>query len=236
MTNSTCTQFSQVTFDNLGFLQKTFYKIHVCHGGGVKISGRKENKTGKVNPTKKKGIVSNKTASLLKQNRTQQLLEDQLLQLLIESESNRTNQNNTKKGFGYTWKEIVEKQASKNKNNSKVAVQIINKSLLQKQKEDLQKLEESLPNEIKNADKKDKKEVVSGPLKAPKGAQGKYEAKNKKIDELVDPVRLRQLEDQDRALEESVNGWKTEEIGGDAGCLIRCESIRVFESCLWHKN
>ena len=137
----------------LGFCKKTFYKIHVCHGGGVKISGRNENKTGKVNPTKKKRIVSNKTASLLKQNRTQQLLEDQLLQLLIESESNRTNKNNTKKGFGYTWKEIVEKQASKNKNNSKVAVQIINKSLLQKQKEDLQKLEESLPNEIKNADK-----------------------------------------------------------------------------------
>ena len=181
-----------------------------------------------MSPTKKKGIVSNKTAALLKQNRTQQLLEDQLLQLLIESESNRTNQNNTTKGFGYTWKEIVEKQASKNKNNSKVAVQIIDKSLLQKQKEDLQKLEESLPNEIKNADKKDKKEVVSGPLKAPKEAQGKYEAKKKKIDELVDPVRLRQLEDQDRALEERVNSWKTEEIEGDAGCLIPCESIRVF--------
>ena len=196
-----------------------------------------------MNPTKKKGVVSNKTASLLKQNRTQQLLEDQLLQLLIESESNRTNQNNTTKGFGYTWKEIVEKQASKNKNNSKVAVKFINKSLLQKQKEDLQKLEESLPNEIKNVDKKDKKEVVSGPLKAPKEAQGKYEAKKKKIDDLVDPVRfdkmkkieklvdpvrLRQLEDQDRALEESVNGWKTEEIEGDAGCLIPCESIRVF--------
>ena len=173
-----------------------------------------------MNPTKKKRIVSNKTASLLKQNRTQQLLEDQLLQLLIESESNRTNKNNTKKGFGYTWKEIVEKQASKNKNNSKVAVRFINKSLLQKQKEDLQNLEESLPNVIKNADKTDKKKVVSGPLKAPKGAQGKYEAKKKKIDELVDPVRLRQLEDQDRALEERVKSWKTEEIGGDAGCLI----------------
>ena len=85
-----------------------------------------------------------------------------------------------------------------------------------------------MPNAIKSADRKDKKEVVSGPLKAPKGAQGKYEAKKKKIDELVDPVRLRQLEDQDRALEESVNGWKTEEIEGDAGCLIPCESIRVF--------
>ena len=93
-----------------------------------------------------------------------------------------------------------------------------------------------MPNEIKNADKKDKKEVVSGLLKAPKEAQGKYEAKKKKIDDLVDPVRLKQLENQDRALEESVNGWKTEEIGGDAGCLIRCESIRVFESYLWHKN
>ena len=109
--------------------------------------------------------------------------------------------------------------------------------------EDLQKLEESLPNEIKNADKKDKKEVVSGPLKAPKEAQGKYEDKKKKIDDLVepvrfdkmkkieklvDPVRLRQLEDQDRALEESVNSWKTEEIGGGAGCLSPYESIRVF--------
>ena len=220
----------------MGFLQKTFYKIHVCHGSGVKISGRNENIKGKVNPTKKKRIVSNKTARLLKQNRTQQLLEDQLLQLLIESESNRTKKNNTTKGFGYTWKEIVENQASKNKNNSKVAVKFINKSLLQKQKEDLQKLEESLSNEIKNADKKDKKEVVSGLLKAPKEAQGKYEAKKKKIDDLVDPLRLKQLENQDRALEESVNSWKTEEIGGDAGCLIPYESIRVFVSCLWHKN
>ena len=184
-----------------------------------------------MNLTKKKGIVSNKTASLLKQNRTQQLLEDQLLQLLIESESNRTNQNNTTKGFGYTWKEIVENQASKNKNNSKVAVKFINKSLLQKQKEDLQKLEGSLPNVIKNADKKDKKEVVSGPLKAPKEAQGNYEAKKKKIDELVDPVRLRQLEDQDRALEERVNSWKTEEIGGDAGCLIPVRILRPY-SCI----
>ena len=212
----------------MGFLQKTFYKIHVCHGGGVK--------TGKVNPTKKKRIVSNKTARLLKQNRTQQLLEDQLLQLLIESESNRTNQNNTTKGFGYTWKEIVENQASKNKNNSKVAVKFINKSLLQKQKDDLQKLEESLPNVIKSADKKDKKEVVSGPLKAPKEAQGKYEAKKKKIDDLVDPVRLRQLEDQDRALEESVNGWKTEEIEGDALCHFPCVSLSAFVFCLWHQN
>ena len=103
----------------------------------MKISGRIENTRGKVSPTKKKGIVSNKTASLLKQNRTQQLLEDQLLQLLIESESNRTNQNNTTKGFGYTWKEIVENQALKNKNNSKEAVKFTKKSLLQKQKEDL---------------------------------------------------------------------------------------------------
>ena len=89
-----------------------------------------------------------------------------------------------------------------------------------------------MPNEIKNADKK----VVSGLLKALKEAQGKYEAKKKKIDELVDPVRLRQLEDQDRALEERINGWKTEEIGGDAGCLIPCESIRVIVSCLWRQN
>ena len=181
-----------------------------------------------MNPTKKKRIVSNKTASLLKQNRTQQLLEDQLLQLLIESESNRTNQNNTTKGFGYTWKEIVENQASKNKNNSKEAVKFTKKSLLQKQKEDLQNLEESLPNEIKNADKKDKKEVVSGPPKVLKGAQGKYEAqRKKKIDELVDPVRLRQLEDQDRALEESVNGWKTEEIGGEVMLVV------LFLVCLF---
>ena len=189
-----------------------------------------------MNPTKKKRIVANKTATLLKQNRTQQLLEDQLLQLLIESESNRTNQNNTTKGFGYTWKEIVENQASKNKNNSKVAVKFINKSLLKKQKEDLQKLKESLPNEIKNGDKKVKKEVVSGLLKAPKEAEGKYEAKQKKIDDLVDQVRLKQLENQDRALEESVNGWKTEEIGGDAGCLIPCVSLSVFVFCLWRKN
>ena len=93
-----------------------------------------------------------------------------------------------------------------------------------------------MPNVIKNADKTDKKDVVSGPLKAPKEAQGKYEAKKKKIDDLVDQVRLKQLENQDRALEERINGWKTEEIGGDAGCLIPCESIRVIVFWLLRKN
>ena len=152
------------------------------------------------------GNVSKTTTLLNKQNRKLKTLEDELIKLILESESSG------KKGKGHTWKEIVEKQLTnksgpglekgkghtwkeileKQAKGSTGKGRLNNTALLKKQKEDLERVEESLTEIIKKVEEK-----------------GEKNAAKKNVDQLIDRGRLREAEQKDQELEERIKGWKT---------------------------
>ena len=196
-----------------------YNKRNIGRGGNWNATGKKqkENRTGKPNKERKLGNVSQTTALLHKQNRTLKLLEDELLKLITEPEANRKNAG---KGFGHTWKEIVDRQMVKGKENYGKGT--LNKTeLLKKQKHDLERMEKSLAKIIKKvADKS--KQYVAQPRKVESntGNVGKNliqanSDSNKRVDQVIDQARLKEAAQKDQELEEKIKNWDTGVKGDD---------------------
>ena len=213
---------------------------------------KKKDKNG--NTERHVGNVSKTTALLNKQKSTLKLLEQELLQMIIESESKKgkghtwkeivekqasiKSGSNGEKGKGYTWKEIVEKQPSnisgsnggKGKGHTwkevleKQAKESLGKGplnnteLLKKQKEDLDRLEESLTNIIKKVEEKGQQgqQGIAQPKIADSNKSNveeepthSYSDAKKNVNQVIDRDRLRKTEQEDRELEERIQGWKT---------------------------
>ena len=212
---------------------------------------KKKDKDG--NTERHVGNVSKTTALLNKQKSTLKLLEQELLQMIIESESKKgkghtwkeivekqasnKSGSNGEKGKGHTWKEIVEKQASNNSGSNggtgklkghtwkevleKQAKESLGKGplnnteLLKKQKEDLDRMEESLTNIIKKVEEKGQQGIAQPKIfESNKGNVGgkltpSYSDSKKNVDQVIDRDRLREAEQKDRELEERIQGWKT---------------------------
>lgn len=192
-------------------------------------NGRKkkeDNRTEKPKTERQLGNVSKTTALLNKQNRTLNLLEDELLKLIMAPESNKGKkgfgQTWKEKGFGHTWKEIVEKQSA-NRNESLGQGKLNNTALLKKQKQDLERMEKSLSNIIKKVEEKVEKDVghdIAQPKKVESNnveekLTGAYSDAKKNVNQVVDRARLREAEVKDAELEERIKGWKTD-VDGDA--------------------
>merc|ERR1712179_731874 len=123
-----------------------------------------------------------------KKKEKEKTLEDELLKLLIESESSGkkgkgqttveiqhlSNKNESNGEKGYKWKEIVEKGSSGKDALNKTA-------LLKNQKENLQRAEQSVTKKVERNDQK-------GKLAQPKNA------------------RVKELEQKDKELEEADHG------------------------------
>ena len=173
--------------------------------------GGKWNRTRKPITERQLRNVSKTTALLHKQNRTLKLLEDQLLKLIKKPEANRKEAG---KGFGHTWKEIVDKKMAKGKESFGKG-SLNNTALLKKQKQELERMEESLTKIIKKVEGKSKQYVAEPTKVEPKtGNAGEHlvQANNdtiKRVDQVIDRVRLKEAEKKDRELEEKIANWDT---------------------------
>ena len=182
---------------------------------------KKDNRTEKPNTERQLGNVSKTTALLKKQNRTLNLLEDELLKLIMEPESKKGKkgfgQTWKEKGFGHTWKEIVEKQESSGKGK------LNNTALLKKQKQDLERMEESLTNIIKKVEEKGEKGVVHdiAPTKKvePNNSGEKLTHAYSDANQMVDRAKLKEAEVKDAELEKRIMGWETD-VDGDARAKV----------------
>ena len=191
-----------------------YKKRNIGRGGNLNGNRQKqkENRTGKPNKERQLGNVSQTTALLHKQNRTLKLLEDELLKLITEPEANRKNAG---KGFGHTWKEIVDKQMAKGRESFGKGT--LNKTeLLKKQKHDLERMEESLTKIIKKVEDKSK-QYVAQPKKVESntGSVGENliqanSDSNKRVDQVIDQARLKEAKQKDQELEERIKGWNVD--------------------------
>ena len=191
-----------------------YKKRNIGRGGNLNGNRQKqkENRTGKPNKERQLGNVSQSTALLHKQNRTLKLLEDELLKLITEPEANRTKAG---KGFGHTWKEIVDKQMAKGRESFGKGT--LNKTeLLKKQKHDLERMEESLTKIIKKVEDKSK-QYVAQPKKVESntGSVGENliqanSDSNKRVDQVIDQARLKEAKQKDQELEERIKGWNVD--------------------------
>ena len=191
-----------------------YNKRNIGRGGNLNGNGQKqkENRTGKPNKERQLGNISQTTALLHKQNRTLKLLEDELLKLITEPEANRKNAG---KGFGHTWKEIVDKQMAKGRESFGKGT--LNKTeLLKKQKHDLERMEESLTKIIKKVEDKSK-QYVAQPKKVESntGSVGENliqanSDSNKRVDQVIDQARLKEAKQKDQELEERIKGWNVD--------------------------
>ena len=191
-----------------------YNKRNIGRGGNLNGNGQKqkENRTGKPNKERQLGNVSQSTALLHKQNRTLKLLEDELLKLITEPQANGKNAG---KGFGHTWKEIVDKQMAKGRESFGKGT--LNKTeLLKKQKHDLERMEESLTKIIKKVEDKSK-QYVAQPKKVESntGSVGENliqanSDSNKRVDQVIDQARLKEAKQKDQELEERIKGWNVD--------------------------
>ena len=191
-----------------------YKKRNIGRGGNLNGNRQKqkENRTGKPNKERQLGNISQTTALLHKQNRTLKLLEDELLKLITEPEANRKNAG---KGFGHTWKEIVDKQMAKGRESFGKGT--LNKTeLLKKQKHDLERMEESLTKIIKKVEDKSK-QYVAQPKKVESntGSVGENliqanSDSNKRVDQVIDQARLKEAKQKDQELEERIKGWNVD--------------------------
>ena len=191
-----------------------YKKRNIGRGGNLNGNRQKqkENRTGKPNKERQLGNVSQSTALLHKQNRTLKLLEDELLKLITEPQANGKNAG---KGFGHTWKEIVDKQMAKGRESFGKGT--LNKTeLLKKQKHDLERMEESLTKIIKKVEDKSK-QYVAQPKKVESntGSVGENliqanSDSNKRVDQVIDQARLKEAKQKDQELEERIKGWNVD--------------------------
>ena len=144
-----------------------YNKRNLGRGGKWNANGQKqkENRTGKPNTERHLRNVSKTTALLHKQNRTLKLLEDQLLKLISKPEARRKEAG---KGFGHTWKEIVDRKMAKKGKERFGKGTLNNTALLKKQKQELERMEESLTKIIKKVEDKSKQYVAKTKKVEPK--------------------------------------------------------------------